>query len=91
MRAKHSPHIRVKAAGGVRTLDGLLSVMELGVSADRGNGDRGDHPRLPSAARQGHGRPPPVRRRGERVLMRDVGIGMLGSGSSARFHALWLR
>ena len=32
MRANTSPHIRVKAAGGVRTLDGLLSVMELGVS-----------------------------------------------------------
>jgi len=32
MRANTSPHIRVKAAGGVRTLDGLLAVMELGVT-----------------------------------------------------------
>jgi len=32
MRANTSPHVRVKAAGGVRTLDGLLAVMELGVS-----------------------------------------------------------
>ena len=30
---KHSPdHIQVKAAGGVRTLDGLLEVMDLGVT-----------------------------------------------------------
>jgi deoxyribose-phosphate aldolase len=32
MRANTSPHIRVKAAGGVRTLDALIAVMELGVS-----------------------------------------------------------
>lgn len=32
MRRSVSPHIGVKAAGGVRTLDGLLAVMELGVS-----------------------------------------------------------
>jgi len=32
MRANTSPHIRVKAAGGVRTLDALLAVRELGVS-----------------------------------------------------------
>ena len=32
MRANTSPHVRVKAAGGVRTLDALLAVMELGVS-----------------------------------------------------------
>ena len=32
MRASTSPHIRVKAAGGVRTLDALLAVMELGVT-----------------------------------------------------------
>ena len=29
MRANTSPHIQVKAAGGVRTLDALLAVMEL--------------------------------------------------------------
>ena len=32
MRANTTPHIQVKAAGGVRTLDGLLAVMELGVT-----------------------------------------------------------
>ena len=32
MRASTSPHIGVKAAGGVRTLDGLLEVMALGVT-----------------------------------------------------------
>jgi deoxyribose-phosphate aldolase len=32
MRANVSPRVRVKAAGGVRTLDGLLEVMALGVS-----------------------------------------------------------
>ncbi len=32
MRANTPPNVQVKAAGGVRTLDGLLDVMELGVS-----------------------------------------------------------
>ncbi len=32
MRRSVSPHVRVKAAGGVRTLDALLEVMGLGVS-----------------------------------------------------------
>jgi deoxyribose-phosphate aldolase len=32
MRANTSPHIGVKAAGGVRTLDALLEVMDLGVT-----------------------------------------------------------
>ena len=32
MRANTSPHIQVKAAGGVRTLDALLEVMDLGVT-----------------------------------------------------------
>ena len=32
MRANTSPHVGVKAAGGVRTLDGLLEVMALGVT-----------------------------------------------------------
>jgi deoxyribose-phosphate aldolase len=32
MRASVSPHIGVKAAHGVRTLDALLEVMELGVT-----------------------------------------------------------
>jgi len=32
MRANTSPHIHVKAAGGIRTLDGLLEVMALGTT-----------------------------------------------------------
>ena len=32
MRANTSPRVQVKAAGGVRTLDALLAVMELGVT-----------------------------------------------------------
>ena len=32
MRASTSPHIQVKAAGGVRTLDALIDVMNLGVT-----------------------------------------------------------
>ncbi len=32
MRANTSPHVQIKAAGGVRTLDALLAVMELGVT-----------------------------------------------------------
>jgi deoxyribose-phosphate aldolase len=32
MRRAVSPHVQVKAAGGVRTLDALLAVMELGVT-----------------------------------------------------------
>jgi deoxyribose-phosphate aldolase len=32
MRANTSPHVAVKAAGGVRTLDAMLAVMELGVT-----------------------------------------------------------
>jgi deoxyribose-phosphate aldolase len=32
MRASTSPHVAVKAAGGVRTLDAFIAVMELGVT-----------------------------------------------------------
>jgi deoxyribose-phosphate aldolase len=32
MRANTSPHIQIKAAGGVRTLDALIAVMDLGVT-----------------------------------------------------------
>ena len=32
MRANTSAHVRIKAAGGVRTLDALLAVMDLGVT-----------------------------------------------------------
>jgi deoxyribose-phosphate aldolase len=32
MRANTSPHVRIKAAGGVRTLDALLEVMNVGVT-----------------------------------------------------------
>jgi deoxyribose-phosphate aldolase len=32
MRSNTSPHVRVKAAGGVRTLDAMIAVMDLGVT-----------------------------------------------------------
>ena len=32
MRANTPPHVQIKAAGGVRTLDALLEVMALGVT-----------------------------------------------------------
>jgi deoxyribose-phosphate aldolase len=32
MRRVTSPHVQIKAAGGVRTLDDLLAVMNLGVT-----------------------------------------------------------
>jgi deoxyribose-phosphate aldolase len=32
MRANTSPHVHVKAAGGVRTLDAMIAVMDLGVT-----------------------------------------------------------
>jgi len=32
MRANTSPHVQIKAAGGVRTLDAMLAVMDLGVT-----------------------------------------------------------
>jgi deoxyribose-phosphate aldolase len=32
MRRVTSPHVQVKAAGGVRTLDDLIAVMNLGVT-----------------------------------------------------------
>ena len=32
MRRTRRPHVQVKAAGGVRTLDALLEVMDLGVT-----------------------------------------------------------
>jgi deoxyribose-phosphate aldolase len=32
MRRTVSPHVQVKAAGGVRTLDALIDVMNLGVT-----------------------------------------------------------
>ena len=49
MRANTSPHIQVKAAGGVRTLDALLEVMALGRDAGRRDGDADDARRLPGA------------------------------------------
>ncbi len=68
MRAHTSPHIQVKAAGGVRTLDALLDVMVLGVTRvgatatktilddfrARKDGQAGG-PALPEAAHTQHG------------------------------------
>ena len=47
MRANTSPHIQVKAAGGVRTLDALLARHGAGRHPHRRDGDRDDHPGLP--------------------------------------------
>ena len=58
MRANTSPHVQVKAAGGVRTLDALLEVMALGRDAGRRDRDRDDARRLPGA--QGRPRRPPT-------------------------------
>ena len=63
MRANTSPHIQVKAAGGVRTLDALLAVMELGVTRIGAHGHRDHHPRLP-------------RPQGRRGCRRDDGSGV---------------
>ena len=62
MRANTSPHIQVKAAGGVRTLDALLEVMALGVDPDRRHGNEGDHRRLPGPQGRPRGGPDRGRR-----------------------------
>ena len=49
MRANTSPHVGVKAAGGVRTLDALLEVMALGVTRVGATATRDDARRLPGA------------------------------------------
>ena len=56
MRANTSPHIQVKAAGGVRTLDALLEVMALGVTRIGATADPGDDRRLPGAEGRTRGR-----------------------------------
>ncbi len=55
MRATVSPHIQVKAAGGVRTLDGLLEVMSVGVTRCGATATAADARRLPGTYRR---RPP---------------------------------
>ena len=90
MRANTSPHIQVKAAGGVRTLDALLEVMALGTTRIGATATKAiiDDFRArkagaaPVAAAAGHG---------GRLLMGDVGIGMLGSGFIGEFHTQGLR
>ena len=49
MRANTSPHVQVKAAGGVRTLDALLEVMALGVTRVGATATETMHRRLPGA------------------------------------------
>ena len=73
MRANTSPHIQVKAAGGVRTLDALLDVMNARRDPGRRDGDGDDHRRLPGA--QG-------RRRGGDGLV-GPGTGAAASGGPA--------
>ena len=64
MRANTSPHVQVKAAGGVRTLDALLEVMAARRDPHRRDRDRDDHRRLPGAqGRRGRRSPPRPRRR----------------------------
>ena len=80
MRANTSPHIGVKAAGGVRTLDALLEVMALGVTRVGATATSDDARRLPRA--QGR-RPSPVgpgaRVRARRTAATDAGRPMTGS------------
>ncbi len=90
MRANTSPHIRVKAAGGVRTLDALLAVMELGVT--RIGATATETIILDFRARKAGESPASTTAgSGGRLLMRSVGVGMLGSGFIGEFHTLGLR
>ena len=94
-RAASSPHIQVKAAGGVRTLDALIEVMALGVTRVGATATATilDDFRARKAG-GGAGAAAPAGQRGRgRLLMarRPVGIGMLGSGFIGEFHADGLR
>ncbi len=98
MRRSVSPHIQVKAAGGVRTLDALLEVMALGVTRVGATATQDDPRRLPGA--QGGGRagrgPRRFGRDRGRLLMpgqvrHDVGLGFLGSGFIADHYVSGLR
>ena len=96
MRANTSPHIGVKAAGGVRTLDALLEVMALGVTRVGATATKtmldDFRARKAGAARRARRRPPASAVRGRLLSARhEVRIGMLGSGFIAEFHALGLR
>ena len=53
MRAHASPKVQVKAAGGVRDLDALIRVRDLGDDALRRHRHRGDARRVPQARRGG--------------------------------------
>ena len=93
MRANTSPHVQVKAAGGVRTLDALLEVMALGMTRVGATATKtiiDDFRARKAGARRPRRR---RRRRGEGWLLmaREVGIGMLGSGFIGEFHTLGLR
>ena len=89
MRANTSPHVQVKAAGGVRTLDALLEVMALGVDAHRRDGHEADHRRLPRA--QGRRRAGRRReRRGRLVLMSATTAAPVLTWLAARRAASWI-
>ena len=49
MRATVSPHVKVKAAGGVRTLDALIDCLNAGIDRCWRHRHRGHHRRSPSA------------------------------------------
>ena len=90
MRRSVSPHIGVKAAGGVRTLDALARGDGAGRHPDRRHGHEDDHRRLPGA--QGRGRPGGRVRRGRRdVLSRGRGgCRRMSASVSGRLRLPWL-
>ena len=51
MRATVGPDVRVKAAGGIRTLDALIEVMNVGTDRCGATQDRRDARRVPAPAR----------------------------------------
>ena len=61
MRRESPPHVKLKAAGGVRTLDDLINLAEIGCErigrlADRGDPRRDAEPARPGAVPRGTGR-----------------------------------
>ena len=58
MRASVSPRVKVKAAGGVRTLDALIEVMDAGADRSGATQDGRDARRVrgPQGRRGGRGR-----------------------------------
>ena len=92
MRANVSPHIGVKAAGGVRTLDALIEVMALGVTRVGATATatilddfKARKAGLGDGVRAGD------HRRGRLLMADEVRLGMLGSGFIADHYLSGLR